>query len=257
MSRTPVTACIIARDEEDRLPDCLASLEGLCAEIVVVESGSKDRTAEVAREAGARVIETDWPGHVIQKGRAVAAAKTDWVICLDADERLSPELRTEIEAILDAEPKAVAYSFPRLTRYLHRWIRHGGWYPDRKVRLFDRNLGRWGGVDPHDHVEVDCPVVDLRGNLHHHTYRDIVDHLRIINRYTTTAAERKRAAGEKFRLHRLLFRPIGKVLRMYLLRGGFLDGVAGLILAVLGGYYVFLKYAKLWEMERAERDRPR
>jgi glycosyltransferase involved in cell wall biosynthesis len=257
LARVPVTACIITCDEEDNLPDCLASLEGLCAEIVVVDSGSTDRTVDLARRAGARVIETDWPGHVAQKTRAVEAAETDWVLCLDADERLSPELRAEIETVLGGDPVAAAYSFPRLTRYLGRWIRHGGWYPDRKVRLFDRRRGRWGGVDPHDHVEVDGPVVKLRGDLHHHTYRDLSDHLRFIDRYTTIAAKEKRAAGERFRLHRLVLRPVGKVLRMYLLRVGFLDGLAGLVVAVLGGTYVFLKYAKLWELERREKGRSR
>jgi glycosyltransferase involved in cell wall biosynthesis len=254
LPRTPVSACIIAFEEEENLPDCLASLEGLCDEIVVLDSGSTDRTVEIAEGAGARTIVTDWPGHIAQKNRAVEEAAHDWILALDADERLSPELRTEIETVLEEGPKHAAYAFPRRTRYLGRWIRHGGWYPDRKVRLFDRNRARWGGVDPHDHVHVDGDVGRLRRDLLHHTYRDLSDHLGFIDRYTTTAAKERRAAGERFRLRRLLFRPPWKVFRMYVLRAGFLDGMAGLILALVSGYYVLLKYAKLWEHERRERD---
>jgi len=254
MSRPRVTACVITLNEEENLPDCLRSVEGLCDAVVVVDSGSTDRTVAIARDAGATVIEADWPGHVAQKNRAIDASESDWVLCLDADERVSPELRTEIEALLDGEGLTAAYSMPRLTRYLGRWIRHGGWYPDRKIRLFDRRRARWGGIDPHDHVELEegAKTIALSGDLHHHTYRDISDHLGYIDRYTSTIAREKRARGERFHLHRLLLRPIGKVLRMYFLRAGFLDGRAGFIVAMLGGYYVFLKYAKLWELERSE-----
>ena len=254
MSRPRVTACVITRNEEGNLPDCLRSVAGLCDHVVVVDCGSSDGTVAIARDAGATVIETDWPGHVAQKNRAIDAATTDWVLCLDADERVSAELAGEITSVLDAGPTAAAYSMPRLTRYLGRWIRHGGWYPDRKVRLFDRRRARWGGIDPHDRVEVEpgAPIVALRGDLHHHTYRDLSDHLGYIDRYTSTIAREKQRRGERFRLHRMLLRPVGKVLRMYVLRGGFLDGPAGLIVALLGGYYVFLKYAKLWELERGD-----
>ena len=243
---------MITLNEEDRLEACLDSAS-FADEVVVVDSGSGDRTREIAEGRGARVVTHPFDGHVEQKNRAVDQAKSDWVLCLDADERLSPELREEIAAALGREDLPDAFSMPRRTFYLGRWIDHGGWYPDRKVRLFRRDRARWGGVNPHDRVGVDGRVVELRGDIHHYSYRSISDHLRQIDLFTTIAAKEKRRAGAEFRLFRLIFNPIGKVLRMYVLKAGFLDGLAGFVVAVLGGYYVFLKYAKLWESERGAR----
>jgi glycosyltransferase involved in cell wall biosynthesis len=247
-----VTLCVITLNEEDRIGDCLSSAR-LVDDAVVLDSGSTDRTREIAESLGARVEVHDFDGHVEQKNRAVSMSGTDWVLCLDADERLSPELAEEIEVALALPDLPDAFSMPRRTRYLGRWIDHGGWYPDRKVRLFDRRRARWGGVNPHDHVTVDGAVRDLTGDILHHSYRSISDHLRQIDLFTTIAAREKVQAGTPFRLHRLLFHPFGKVLRMYLLKLGFLDGLAGFVVAVLGGYYVFLKYAKHWELERGRR----
>ena len=170
--RARLSACIIAMDEQDRLPDCLASLD-FCDEIVVVDSHSTDGTREVAAVHGARVIERDWPGHVAQKEFTVRAATHDWVLCVDADERVSPQLRAEILALRDAGfPGQAGWRFPRLSSYLGRWMRHGGWYPDRQLRLFDRRRGRWGGHDPHDRVELEGEPGTLRGDLLHYPYRD-------------------------------------------------------------------------------------
>jgi glycosyltransferase involved in cell wall biosynthesis len=240
---------VITKNEEDRIGACLDSAD-FADGMLVVDSGSTDQTKEIAEAKGAKVVVHDFDGHVEQKNRAVDLADTDWVLSLDADERLSPELREEIRLLLeDADPPA-AYSMPRRTFYLGRWIDHGGWYPDRKVRLFDRRRARWGGVNPHDRVEVDGEVRALSGDIEHYSYRSLSDHLRQIDFFTTIAAREKHAAGQKPRLWRLLLHPIGKVIRMYLLKLGFLDGRAGFIVAVLGGYYVFLKYAKLWELSR-------
>jgi glycosyltransferase involved in cell wall biosynthesis len=244
-----VSACIVTRDEADRLPDCLASL-GWCDEILVVDSHSTDRTREVAAEAGARVIERDWPGHVAQKEFAVRAARHDWVFCIDADERVSKELADEIAARRRAGFGMAGYSVPRVSSYLGRWIRHGTWYPDRKLRLFDRRRGGWGGRDPHDRVAVEGPVEALRGELMHHPYRSLEDHLATIDRYTTITARELHREGRRAHLFDVVLRPPLRFLAFYVLRLGILDGWRGLLLASLAAHYVRLRYWKLWLLGR-------
>ncbi|MGA1489632.1 MAG: glycosyltransferase family 2 protein [Planctomycetota bacterium] len=242
----PVTATIITFNEESNIRDCLESVKW-CPHIVVVDSGSTDRTVEIAREYTDRVIVTDWPGHVQQKNRAVDLAPTDWILSLDADERVTPEARAEAEKVLEAEPIEAGFSFRRKTRYLGRWILHGGWYPDRKVRLFDRRRARWGGINPHDHVHADGPTVALDGDLLHYTYRDMEHHLRTIDFFTDIAAREKDVRGDRRPLLGMLTRPPSRFFRMYILKRGYRDGFAGFVIAGLGAIYVFLKYAKLWE----------
>jgi len=245
-----VSACIITRDEEDRIGPCLDSL-AWCDEIVVVDSHSGDGTRELAAARGARVIERDWPGHVAQKEFAIRAARNDWVFCIDADERISPELAREIEALRAGGFAGHAgWEMPRVSNYLGRWIRHGTWYPDRKLRLFDRRRGRWAGRNPHDHVHVDGSVGTLRGELLHHPYRSLEDHLRTIDRYTTIMAEELRSEGRRARLADIVLRPPVRFFKFYVLKRGFLDGWRGLLMAYLAAHYVRLKYAKLWVMER-------
>lgn len=251
MARRPVSVCVITKDEEENLPDCLESVKW-ADEIVVVDSRSTDRTREIAAAAGARVIERDFPGHVEQKNFAVSQAAHDWVLCLDADERLSPALADSVRRALEEPGDRAGFECPRLTFHCGSPIRHGGWYPDRKLRLFDRRRGRWGGRNPHDRVEVEGPVGRLEGDLLHLSYRSLSDHLRQIDFFTTIAAREKRARGERPSLARLVLHPPGKFLRMYLLKGGFLDGVPGLVVASMGSWYVFLKYAKLRELEGAD-----
>ena len=249
--RPAVSACIVTRDEADRLPDCLASLDW-CDEVIVVDSHSTDATRELAREAGARVIERDWPGHVAQKEFAVREAAHDWVFCIDADERVSKELAAEIEGHRARGFEGLAgLSAPRLSSYLGAWIRHGTWYPDRKLRLFDRRRGGWGGQDPHDRVRVDGPVAELSAELLHHPYRSFEDHLATIDRYTTITAGELFGEGRRARLLDLVLRPPLRFLDFYLLRRGFLDGWRGLLLAVLAAHYVRLRYWKLWLLARS------
>ena len=249
-SQPAISACIITRDEEDRLPDCLTSLDW-CDEILVVDSHSTDRTREVAALHGARVIERDWPGHVGQKEFAVREASHDWVFCIDADERVSKELAEAIQARRRAGFGGVAgFSVPRLSSYLGHWIRHGTWYPDRKLRLFDRRRGGWGGRDPHDRVEVEGPVEDLSQQLLHYPYRSLEDHLRTIDRYTTIMAEELQRDGKRARILDLVLRPPLRFFGFYVLRRGFMDGWRGLLLAYLAAHYVRLRYAKLWLLNR-------
>ena len=254
MTKPRLSACVIAFNEEKAIGDCLDSL-AFCDEVVVVDSHSKDRTREIAAAKGARVIERDWAGHIGQKNFAVEQARHDWVLCVDADERVTPELRELIErAFAQGEPAARAFEVNRRTIYLGKWIRHGGWYPDRKVRVFDRRVARWGGVNPHDHVQVDAglAVTRLSGDLEHHSYDDIADHLKTMDFFSTISAREKLSRGQGWLELQLLFGPPVKFFKMFVLKGGFLDGWRGLIVATLGAFFVFLKYAKLWELVRVK-----
>jgi len=252
LDRPPLSACIIAMNEEDRVGDCLRSLD-FCDEVLVVDSHSVDETREVAASLGARVIERDWPGHVAQKEFAIRAATHDWVLCVDADERISPALREEIVTLRDAGfPERPGWRFPRLSNYLGTWVRYGTWYPDHQLRLFDRRRGHWGGHDPHDRVELEGEPGVLAGDLLHYPYRNRAEHLRTIESYTTTMAEGMFARGMRAHSWNLVVNPAVRFLRFFVLKRGFLLGGTGLRLAVLAARYVWLKYAKLLAMQRSE-----
>ncbi len=249
-----ISACVIAKDEADRIVPCLESLH-FCDEIVVLDSGSSDGTPDLCRNHGARVVETDWPGWIAQKNRAVDAARNDWILSLDADERVDATLRASILALAEdhavGPDRAVAYEVTRLNRYLGRWIRHGGWYPEWRIRLFDRRHARWGGIDPHDRVEVEGRVGRLsHGNLEHFSYRSLADHVRQINRFTSVAADEMLKRGRRPGALAMVVRPPFHAFRMYVVRLGFLDGVPGFVAATMYGWYVFLKYAKAYARSR-------
>lgn len=249
----PLSVCIITMNEAENLPRCLDSLKLVRPdEIVVLDSGSADATRDIAAAAGARVFVEPFPGHIEQKNRALDLATHDWVLCVDADEAVSAELAGEIRRVL-ARPGAAsdAFSVRRRNRYLGRWIRHGGFYPDRKVRLFRKSRGRWGGVNPHDKVIVEGPVEKLDGDLLHRSYRDLSHHVKTIDSFTTVMARERAARGRRFSFFRLLFEPPARFVRMYFLQLGFLDGMAGFIAAWNAAYYVFLRHAKQYESERA------
>jgi glycosyltransferase involved in cell wall biosynthesis len=250
--RPRLSACIITFNEEGFIAACIRSV-GWCDEIVVVDSHSTDRTREIATEMGARVIERDWPGFVEQKQFATDTAGYDWILQLDADERISPALREEIERLRSAGfPGAVCWRMPRLSWYLGAWIRHGSWYPDRVGRLFDRRHGRWGGYEPHARVETSGPVGRLRNDLLHYPYSSLSDHLQRIDRYTNDMARSLRERGRRARVADLVLRPWFRFLRFYILKRGFLDGWRGLLLASLEVHYTRIKYAKMLEMQRRD-----
>ena len=241
---------IIARNEEDRISDAIASVP-FAAEVIVLDSGSTDGTVARARALGARVIETDWPGHVAQKNRALGHATHDWVLSLDADERLSPALAASIQACLVA-PDCVGYRMARLNHWEGAPIRHGTWYPDARVRLFRRSKARWGGTDPHDRIALVGRVGRLSGDLLHYPYRSLSDHLQTIDRYTARHVEVALLERRCARWWDVVFRPILHLIKALLLKRGFLDGVRGLCLAGLGATYVLLKWGRLYLAQREQ-----
>lgn len=245
-----VSACIITYNEEANIERCLKSLHW-ANEIVVVDSFSKDGTLGIARRYTDRVFGHAWPGHIRQKNVALGYARCDWVFALDADEVVSEELRKSIlEAIGHGD--CAGYLVPRKVFYLGRWIGHCGWYPEYKLRLFRREQGRWGGMNPHDRVILEGRTGMLSGDLYHYPYKDISDHWETMGRYASIAADEMVRDGRRFRWGDLLVRPPARFGKMYVLKRGFLDGGVGLVVSLLGAVSVFLKYVKLWELCRNE-----
>jgi glycosyltransferase involved in cell wall biosynthesis len=245
-----LSAVLITLNEERRLGAALASV-AFCDELLVVDAGSTDRTVEVAQEAGARVlVHTPWPGFVAQRNHAIAQARNDWILALDADEWVTPALRSEIEALAGRGFDAQGYRIPRVAYYLGRWIRHTDWYPDPQLRLFDRRRGHWQGGLVHESVQVDGRVGRLRGELEHYPYADVAEHVRTIDRYTSLWAQHAGSQGRHASLAALVGAPLWAFFRNYVLKGGVLLGGVGWTVSALGAYYTFLKLAKLRELER-------
>ena len=243
----PFTLCVITRDAAAQLADCLASVP-FAGEIVIVDSGSRDDTVEIARRSGARVIDHPWPGFGAQKNFAVGQARYDWVLCLDADERLTPELAAAIRAALGTcnEPGApAAYTMCRRNRFLGRWLAHGEGYPDWNIRLFDRRRASWTDDPVHENVAAAGPVARLAGDLLHASAESLDAYMTKQNRYTTLQAEAMHARGERAGAATLVLSPLVRFLRFYIGKLGFLDGVPGFVHIAIGCHNSFMKYAKL------------
>jgi len=245
----PLSVAIITRNAASQLDGCLASV-AFADEIVVVDSGSTDGTVELAARRGARVIAKEWLGFGPQKQFAVASARYDWVLCLDADESLSDALRVSILDELKA-PRGLVYAMPRCNRFLGRWLRHGEGYPDWSVRLFHRAHARWSDDAVHEKVVTGRPVLRLRGDLLHDSAETLEKYLDKQNRYTTLQAELLRSEGRRASVAQLLLSPSLRFVKFYLVRLGFLDGVPGLVHIAIGCMNTFNKYAKLKALERS------
>ncbi|HSE11156.1 MAG TPA: glycosyltransferase family 2 protein [Rudaea sp.] len=251
-SAPKISACVITLDEADRIAACLESL-AFCDDIVVVDSGSTDGTRELAAARGARVLERAFDGYRTQKEFAVRAARHDWVLCLDADERVTPALRAAIEAARAQDFPAAGYRFARATEYFGAFLRHGNAYPDRVLRLFDRRRGGFRGErEIHEHASVDGPVQTLAGDLEHRAYRSLSDQLARLERYARLMAEHQHAGGRRAHLYNIACNPFWRFLRGYILRAGFLDGWRGLVYAYVEANYVRQKFIKLWLLERRQ-----
>ncbi len=244
--RASLSACIITYNEAERIEECIRSL-AFCDEVVVVDSHSSDDTRERARGLGARVIERDWPGYRSQKQFAVDSAAHDWVLCLDADERVSAPLAREIEALrADGFGDYAGFALPRITDYFGRFLRHGNAYPDRLVRLFDRRRGGWSGREIHENTRVAGRIGRLAGHLLHYSYRSLADHERRMQRYAELMARSLHASGRRAGLATVLAHSGWRFLRGYVLRLGFLDGWRGLVFALVETQYVQQKYLRLY-----------
>ena len=250
-----LSVTVITKDEAPDIEDALKSV-AWADEIIVVDSMSGDGTVDRARPHASRVEVREWPGYVAQKNYAASIASHDWIFSLDADERSTPALAEEIKAVVAAGAGHAAYRMPRVTRHLGRWIRTTDWYPDHQVRLYDRRIAEWTGRRVHEAMTVRGTVGSLRGELEHFAYRDIADHLETIDRYTTYAAQDMKEDGRTAGLLQLAGHPPLAFLRNYVLRGGMRDGAPGLIISAMNAYYVFLKFAKLWELNKESRRKP-
>ena len=242
-----ISAAIITFNEERNIARVIESLR-CCDEILVLDSGSNDRTVEIATKLGARVEEASWHGYAAQKNIAAELASHDWILSLDADESVSEALEAEIWQIKKVGPEVDGYTMPRLAQYLGRWILHSGWYPDRKVRLFDRRKAKWVGEFVHESVRVEGAVGRLESNLLHFTCDSLSEHLRTMDGYTTLAAQEVATRRNSIPLVRVLFDPPWTFFRAYFLKLGFLDGAEGLAIAYMAAFYNFLKYSKARHM---------
>ena len=245
-----LTVTLITRDEAAHIGAAMASV-AWADEILVVDSGSSDDTVSIARRLGARVESRDWPGYIDQKNHAASLASHDWILSLDADERVDERLARDIRALMTSEPPAPAYRMRRVSFYLGRWIRTTDWYPNYQLRLYDRRRARWTGRYVHEGVSVDGPVGRLTGELLHYSYRDLSHHLRKLEHYATLSARQLDEEGRRGSIAGGAARAAAAFARNYVLKGGFRQGSVGLLISVLNGYYVFLKFAKLWERQRA------
>ncbi len=249
--RPAVSACVIARDAAPAIRHCLASLAWVDECVVVVDPRSRDDTEAIARELGATVVSHPYAGNVEQKNVALDLAKHDWVVALDADEALSDEARDALLRFLaDAPEGAAGVELNRVTRHLGRWLRHGDFHPDWQLRLFRRSRGRWAGANPHGRVRVEGGVHRVTGDLTHESYADLADQVARVQSFSAIEAQRLHAAGRRARWSDLVLRPPARFLRAYLLKSGWRDGMPGFAVAAVTAFHVFLKYAKLWELER-------
>ena len=249
-ARAPLTAVLITRNASATLGACLDSL-AFVDEVVIVDSGSSDGTAEIAARKGARVVQKEWLGFGMQKQFAIEQASHDWVLCLDADERVSPELAQSIQAAL-AAPVSPVYRMPRRNRFLGRWLAHGEGYPDWSPRLFNRMNARWSDDLVHEKVLFAVTPGTLEGDLMHDSSDDLASYLERQNRYTTLAARQAFEEGRRAGIVHLFFSPVVRFVKFYLMRLGFLDGLPGLLHISIGCMNSYMKYAKLIELRRAE-----
>ncbi|MEE8431015.1 MAG: glycosyltransferase family 2 protein [Candidatus Desulfatibia sp.] len=253
MEKPTISIAVIAKNEADRIGRLLKSAS-FADEVVVVDSGSTDGTQVLCERLGARVIFNEWPGYAEQKNFAMEQTTSEWVLNLDADEEIAGTLAVEImDAVLHTAPEVSGFSMPRLSRYLGRWIKYGGWYPDYKVRLVRRGSGSWSGDALHEKLLIDGKVERLSQPILHHVYRGIADQIKTINRFSDIYAAQKPPAGSGFVLVGV-GHALGKFLECYVWKLGVLDGIPGLIIAMNSAWYVFLKHAKAWETGLREKD---
>jgi len=240
-----ISACIISYNEEEKIEDCLKSLQSVADEIIIVDSLSTDRTKEIAAKYTDKIYDQKFLGHVEQKNLAVSKASHDWILSLDCDERLTPELASSILKAKDKLEQADAYRMARKTFYVYRWLNHC-WYPDFKVRLFNKDTAKWGGVNPHDRVEVQGNnIVTLNGDIQHYSFNSLSEHIRTLDNFTEIGAREIISRNKPVSMITPWTHGLWTFLRLYIIKRGFLDGYAGLVVSVLSGMHAFVKYIKV------------
>ena len=256
-SRPTVTCVVITKNEETNIQDCLRSVQW-ANELIVVDAESRDRTVDLARTCGAKVFVRPWPGFGLQKNFGMAQASSEWILILDADERVTEELREEAQTCITRwrPGTPVAYRIPRRNYFYGAWVRGGGVYPDYQVRLFRRGIANYNDVAVHENLIVTGEIGTLVGHLDHYTERRIQDHFKKFGLYTTLAAQEKAKKVRTVRWIDLVFRPLVVCCKTYVLKQGFRDGVRGLIVCVFASMYTFVKYAKLWDTTRQAASHP-
>ena len=245
----PITVTVITKNEAEALADALRSVSW-ADELIVIDAESTDDTVKIARQFTDRVYVRPWPGYIAQKNHAASLASHDWIFSLDADERVTPALAEEIGSMMRTEPSAGGFRMPRVSFYFDKWIRTTDMYPDYQLRLYDRRKAKWDGMFVHESVRTEAPVAYLKSELQHHPYRNLSEHLIRMDRYTTLAAQQMHAQGQRATWAQLFFHPRFAFVRNYFLKGGFRDGKAGLVISLVNSYYVCLKFAKLWEIQK-------
>jgi glycosyltransferase involved in cell wall biosynthesis len=246
-----IASITITKNEEANIRACLESLKWV-DEIIVVDAESTDRTVELAKAYTQMVFVRAWPGYGPQKNFAMAQATADWILIIDADERVSDELREEIQALLQKPSTAIAYRIPRRNFYYGCWIRGAGQYPDRQLRLIRRGQGRYNDLPIHEHLQVEGLIGDLQGHLDHHSYPTMLSHELKVGQYSTLSAQERTNAGyARVSPLNLLFNPLWAFIKIYVLRGGYRDGLHGFLFSAFSAAHVLLKYAKLWERAHA------
>lgn len=248
MQKNSVT--IITLNEESNIRACLESVKW-ADEILVSDSGSSDKTVQICKEYGAKVFIDQWQGFGKQKNLIAGRARNSWILNIDADERITPDLRKEIEDILN-NGDYEGYFIPRKNFFGDKWIKHCGWHPDYNMRLYRKNKGRFNERDVHEAVKIEGRAGYLKNPMEHYTYKDVSDYLKRMDRYSTLAAEEMSKNGKSTGLSDLIFRPCFTFLKMFFLQKGFLEGYSGVILSGLYAAYTFSKYAKLWEMSKKD-----
>jgi len=252
-----LSVSIITYNEENNIEDCLSSISEIADEIVVLDSLSTDKTEEICRKnSKVSFYQHPFDGHVQQKNRALEKCSSEWILCIDADERVSPELAVSIRELLNNNPNIAGVKFPRLSFHMHRYIRHGGWYPNARYRLIRKGMAYWGGENPHDKLLLKGKGKKIKGDLVHYTAVDLSDQVNTINKFSSITAITRYNKGKIYHLWRLIFKPISKFLEVYMLKLGFLDRTQGFIIAVSSSYSSFLKEAKLFELSVLGSDKP-
>lgn len=255
MEKQAVSAFIITFNEEEHIADCIKSVL-FCDEVIVIDSFSTDNTVNIAKELGVKVIQRQWPGYREQKAYGLSIVSHEWVLNLDADERVDTELRSNIEKVLEEVRKTGNDKFPisgyymnRVVFYLGRWWRKGGWYPEYRLRLFRKKDVTWGGDEPHEKPIINGKTAILAGEIQHFTYKNMDDQLARLHKFSSISAKEEHKKGTEPSLKLLILNPISRFIKFYFFKKGYREGIAGLIVAGFEGYYTFMKYAKLWEIK--------